>query len=213
MATQRWQAWMAMLHRSDAALIQLATMAVAAVLIWESTSQVPERWRELSRSAYLFGLLILFAYFMGGSMFAWAMFVVMFAVGGALAVWWQRRQARERQLRDAENAKVLARLEAEEEQPGGLMFHINWPRAIVKAGLAITGVVIGFITVTGLLAVQLVGGFVDTWARVLWLFCNTTAQCGSPSTRLGFMVAFGVMLSVASIPIIVGLYPRPPKEE
>ena len=93
------------------------------------------------------------------------------------------------------------------------MFHINWPRALLLAGLAITGTVIGFIMITGLLAVQLVGGFVDTWAKVLFLFCNSTAQCGSPYTRLGFMVAMGLVLSMASIPIIVGLYQRPPKEE
>lgn len=93
----RWEAWLAMLHRSDAALVQLATMAAAAVLIWESLRQVPERWRELARSAYLFGLFLLFTYFMGGSMdttaYTWAVFVVMFVVGGALAVWVQRRKA------------------------------------------------------------------------------------------------------------------------
>lgn len=95
--TARWLAWLAMLKQSDAALVQLATMAAASVLIWEQMRLVPERWRERVKSAYLLGLLIIFIYLIGGQMDTTAytvmVFVVMFLVGGALAVWWARRKA------------------------------------------------------------------------------------------------------------------------
>lgn len=97
MNTARWDAWIALLKQSDATLVQLATMAAAAVLIWEMLRQVPERWRELARSMYLFGLLILFGYLIGGQMdttaYTWGVGFVMFVVGGAAAVWWTMRRA------------------------------------------------------------------------------------------------------------------------
>lgn len=98
MNTARWDAWIALLKQSDATLVQLATMAAAAVLIWEMLRQVPERWRELARSVYLFGLLILFGYLIGGASvdttaYTWGVGFVMFVVGGAAAVWWTMRRA------------------------------------------------------------------------------------------------------------------------
>jgi nitrogen fixation-related uncharacterized protein len=90
--TGRWDAWIAMLKQSDATLVQLATMAAAAVLIWEMLRQVPDRWRERARSLYLVGLLILFAYLIGGQMdttaYTVGVAIVMFVVGGAAAIWW-----------------------------------------------------------------------------------------------------------------------------
>ncbi len=92
--------------------------------------------------------------------------------------------------------------------------HVNWPRLLVLAVLSITGTLVGFEVLTSLLAVQLAGGFVETWAKVTMLFCATVPnECGSPSMRMAFMVAMGIVLSIASIPVIVGLYPRPPKDE
>lgn len=80
-----------MLKASDAALVQLATMAAAAVLIWEQLRRVPEPWQSRARSAYLFGLSIVFFYFTGASMQANSLtiilFVAMFVVGGGLAAW------------------------------------------------------------------------------------------------------------------------------
>jgi hypothetical protein len=91
MNTARWAAWVAMLKQSDATLVQLATMAAAAVLIWESLRRVAEPWQGRLRSAYLLGLLILFVYLLGGQMdiIGWsiAIGIVMFVVGGSLATW------------------------------------------------------------------------------------------------------------------------------
>jgi|SRR5579859_3999771 len=90
MNTARWLAWVAMQRQSDATLVQIATMAAAALLIWESMRQVPEHWRERARSAYLLGLLILYAYLLGGQMsitdWSLLLFGLMFLVGGALAL-------------------------------------------------------------------------------------------------------------------------------
>ena len=97
MNTARWDAWIALLKKSDATLVQLATMAAAAVLIWEELRHVPGRWREPLRSAYLVGLLILFVYLIGGQMdttaYTVGVTIVMFVVGGALAIWWTVRRA------------------------------------------------------------------------------------------------------------------------
>jgi len=108
--TARWAAWVAMLHQSDATLVQLATMAAAAVLVWESLRQAPEPWRERLRSAYLAGLLILFAYLIGGQMdttaYTVGVTIVTFVLGGALALWWVRRKADKAD--DAAAARYLA---------------------------------------------------------------------------------------------------------
>ena len=119
MNTARWTAWVAMLKHSDATLVQLATMAAAAVLIWESMRQAPETWQGHLRSAYLLGLLILFAYELGGQMdttaYTWAVTILMFVVGGALAVWNVRRKlARERQASEAAKTQPLPELEENE---------------------------------------------------------------------------------------------------
>jgi hypothetical protein len=95
--TQRWLAWLALQRASDAVLVQLATMAVASVLVWESLRQFPPAWRGRARSVYLSGLFILFVYFMGGTMttatYTLAFFVIMFVVGGAVSVWQVRHKA------------------------------------------------------------------------------------------------------------------------
>jgi len=91
MNTARWATWVAMLKESDSTLVQLATMAAAAVLIWESLGRVPEPWQERARSAYLLVLLILFVYLIGGQMnpigFFVSIAIVFFVAGGSLAVW------------------------------------------------------------------------------------------------------------------------------
>jgi hypothetical protein len=98
MNTARWLAWLALLKQSDATLVQLATMAAAAVLIWETIRQAPEAWRERLRSIYLLGLLILFYYLIGGQMdttaYTVGVTIVKFLIGGALAVWvvWRRAE-------------------------------------------------------------------------------------------------------------------------
>jgi len=113
MNTARWDAWIALLKQSDATLVQLATMAAAAVLIWEMLRQVPERWRESARSGYLFGLLILFGYLIGGQMdttaYTWGVAFVMFVVGGVAAVWWTMRRA---EAAVAKRRDIEMRLEA-----------------------------------------------------------------------------------------------------
>jgi peptidoglycan/LPS O-acetylase OafA/YrhL len=110
----RWVAWVAMLKQSDSALVQLATMAAASVLIWETMRQAPEPWRERLRSAYLVGLLILFVYLIGGLMdttaYSWAVTTVMFVIGGALAFWWVQRKSGRDQNAIAEKEKLLVRL-------------------------------------------------------------------------------------------------------
>ncbi len=97
MNTARWLAWVAMLKQSDATLVQLATMAAAAVMIWENMRRVPEAWRERARTAYLLGLLVLFFYLIGGQMdttaYTVGVTIVTFLTGGALAVWWVWRKA------------------------------------------------------------------------------------------------------------------------
>lgn len=98
MNTARWDAWIAMLRQSDATLVQLATMAAAAVLIWEMFRQVPDRWREPLRTGYLAGLLILYAYLIGGQMMGnisetVAIVIVMFVAGVALRSLWDKSRA------------------------------------------------------------------------------------------------------------------------
>jgi len=108
--TARWAAWVAMLKQSDSTLVQLATMAAAAVLIWESLGRVAEPWQERVRSAYLLGLLILFAYLLGGQMDAVGFFValsiVLFVAGGSLAVWQVQRRAKPAQNSTVENKEA-----------------------------------------------------------------------------------------------------------
>lgn len=110
----RWVAWVAMLKQSDGALVQLATMAAASVLIWETMRQAPEPWRERLRSAYLVGLLILFVYWIGGLMdttaYIWPVVVVMFVVGGSLALFWGVAQIGARQNAIAAKETLRARL-------------------------------------------------------------------------------------------------------
>jgi peptidoglycan/LPS O-acetylase OafA/YrhL len=114
----------ALLKQSDATLVQLTTMAAAAVLIWESIRQAPEPWRERLRSAYLLGLLILFLYLIGGQMdttaYTVGVTIVMFIVGGWLAVWWVKRKGELAQQARAIQARAMqARLQSmAQTQPG-----------------------------------------------------------------------------------------------
>jgi len=101
-----------MLKVSDANLVQLATMAAAAVLIWESMRRVPEPWRERARSAYLVGLLIAFLYLIGGQMdttaYTVGVAIVMFVVGGSLAVWAAQRRAEQEAARRNTDERLQA---------------------------------------------------------------------------------------------------------
>ncbi len=109
MNTARWDAWIAILKQSDATLVQLATMAAAAVLIWEELRHVPERWREPARTGYLFGLLMLFAYLVGGQMdtltIARGVLIVGFVLGMGLAVWRRMRQPAKTSTVEIQEAK------------------------------------------------------------------------------------------------------------
>jgi len=98
-----------MLKQSDAALVQLATMAAAAVLIWEQLRRVPEPWQGRARSAYLFGLSLVFVYFTGASMEAnslvMVLFVLTFVVGGSLAIWLGLRKPAQQSAVDDQSEK------------------------------------------------------------------------------------------------------------
>ncbi len=109
MNTARWDTWIAMLKQSDATLVQLATMAAAAVLIWEMLRQVPDRWREPLRTAYLAGLLILFVYLIGGQMDTLVIIkgVLSLAFVVMMVLWARHARQRAAQRRD-----VQMRLEA-----------------------------------------------------------------------------------------------------
>lgn len=110
MNTARWIAWIALLKQSDATLVQLATMAAAAVLIWETLRQVPVRWREPLRTGYLFGLLILFGYLIGGQMgttaYTVGLLIMTFVAGGAAAVWLAMRKAEQSAATAKRNTEI-----------------------------------------------------------------------------------------------------------
>lgn len=50
--TDRYHRWAAMLTASDAVLVQLAGLALAAVFVWERLRTLPEPWRGRARMLY-----------------------------------------------------------------------------------------------------------------------------------------------------------------
>jgi hypothetical protein len=64
MDTSRWTAWVALMAQSDALLVQLATMAMAAALYWEASRRLPQPRRGRVRDFFLVLLLGLYLYLM-----------------------------------------------------------------------------------------------------------------------------------------------------
>jgi len=107
--TERWTKWIVMLKESDSIIVSLATMAALAVLVWEMLRRVPEPWRDRLRSVCLLAMLIIYIYLMGGAFdktqFTVALFVVMFAIGGRLAIGFARRPRPTQEVHDGNSSE------------------------------------------------------------------------------------------------------------
>ncbi len=90
--TDRARAWLEMLRQSDNLVLQIFTMAVAAVMLWAYLRRLHEPAGRYMRLAFLSSSLGLFVYVItGGAMLAGgsaaALFVVGALAGSAVAAW------------------------------------------------------------------------------------------------------------------------------
>lgn len=86
---------------------------------------------------------------------------------------------------------------------------IDWRRLAWLSVTAIIATLLGFVMLTGLLAIALYGGLANAWAQFFLLNCQvahaqlSVQQCmDDPLVWRAFVVAMGLVFSIASIPLI-----------